>query len=98
MAVETIARPGVVFAVWRGHPTIGDVDAIERLLGETAQSSSGGKVVYVARIPASSAAPDGVVMRYMISRLAGFKKHCSAYHGIIEGNGFGVAVKRGIIT
>lgn len=96
MSVEAIVRPGVVFAVW-GRPTLADVDAIERLLAETA-SSSGGKVVYVARIPSSAPAPDSVVLRYMVSRLGGFKQHCSAYHGIIEGTGFGVAIKRGVIT
>jgi hypothetical protein len=49
-------------------------------------------------IPDGSVAPDGVVVRYMISRLGGFKKYCSAYRAIIEGNGFGVVVKRGVVT
>jgi hypothetical protein len=48
--------------------------------------------------PRQLGGPDGVVVRYMISRLGGFKKHCSAYHAVIEGHGFGVAVKRGVIT
>ncbi len=97
MPVETIARPGVVFALW-GRPTLADFDRIERLIAETASSSPGGKVVYVARIPASAPAPDGALVRYLLSRLGVFKQNCSAYHAIIEGSGFGVAIKRGVIT
>src|SRR5688500_70813 len=61
MPVKTIARPGVVFAVWGGRPTVADVDAIERLLEETASSSAEGRVVYVARIPSCAPAPDSIV-------------------------------------
>ena len=97
MPVETIVRPGVVFAVW-GRPTVADVDKVERLIAKTASSSPGGKVVYVARIPANAPPPDTALVRYLLSRLGVFKEHCSAYHAIIEGSGFGVAIKRGIIT
>jgi hypothetical protein len=54
--------------------------------------------VYVARIPRDAPAPDGIVLRYLLSRIGAYKKYCSAYHAIIEGSGFGVAVKRGVIT
>jgi hypothetical protein len=97
MPVETIVRPGVVFALW-GCPTLADFDKVERLVVEAASSAPGGKVVYVARIPANAPAPDGAVMRHLLSRIGVFKQHCSAYHAILEGSGFGVAMKRGVIT
>lgn len=96
MACELVSVPGAVFALW-GLPTIPDVDRALSAI-ETAAQAHGRPIVYVARIPAKAPPPDAAARSHLDALMPRVMQACSTYHVLLEGEGFGSAVKRGILT
>jgi hypothetical protein len=96
MACQIVRAPGGVFCVW-GKPEAEDVDrVIETLL--LASRDAGGPVVYVTRVPVGAPAPEGRVKELLSQNMARIVGACSSYHVVLEGEGFGSAFKRGVLT
>src|SRR3954463_8588530 len=96
MACKLITTGGGVFALW-GKPEIVDIDRVMAGL-EAAAASCGHPVVYVTRVPTNAPAPDANVRAYLERLMPRLVKACSTYHVVLEGDGFGAAMKRGILT
>jgi len=96
MACEIISTPGAVFALW-GQPTPRDMDRVAAAL-EAAATKCGHPVVYITRVPVN-APPPGPAARARLNQLMPvISKWFSTYHVVLEGVGFGAALKRGILV
>jgi hypothetical protein len=96
MACEIVSTDGAVFAVW-GKPTTSDMDRVLAAL-RAGTDQCGHPVVYITRVPADAPPPDAVARARHDELMPGILKVCSSYHVVLEGEGFGAAVKRGILT
>jgi hypothetical protein len=96
MACVVLSTPGAVFALW-GRPTTPDLERV-LLAVQTAAEQCGHAVVYVTRVPAESPPPDAAARTRLGELMPKLMKVCSTYHVVLEGDGFGAAVKRGILT
>lgn len=96
MSCEVISTQGAVFAVW-GKPEIADMDRV-LTEAEAAAKSCGHPVVYITRVPVDSPAPEALVRAHIERLMPTLLKACSTYHVVLEGDGFGAAMKRGILT
>jgi hypothetical protein len=96
MACEIITTPGAVFVLW-GQPTPADMDRVAEAL-EKAAAACGHPVVYVTRVPVA-APPPGAAARARLNKLMPvIAQWFSSYHVVLEGVGFGAALKRGILV
>lgn len=68
-------------------------DALER-----AASACGHPVVYVTRVPSDAPPPDAVTRAHLDRLMPTILTALSTYHVVLEGEGFGAAMKRGIMT
>lgn len=96
MTVQLISTVGAVFALW-GRPTVADMEIVKEAL-EAAAAACGHPVVYVTRVPVDAPPPDALTRAKIDQLMPGFLQVCSTYHVVLEGEGFGAAVKRGILT
>ena len=96
MACETITTLGAVFATW-GEPELADVERIKAAV-EAAAAASGRPVIYVTRVPVDAPAPNAQVRARLDQAMPELLKLCSTYHAVLEGEGFGAAMKRGVLT
>src|SRR6187431_44127 len=96
MTCDLISTQGAVFAVW-GTPEIADMDRVV-IEAEAAAKSCGHPVVYVTRVPVDAPAPDAQVRAHLERLMPTLLKSCSTYHVVLDGDGFGAAMKRGILT
>ena len=96
MTCEVLSSPGAVFALW-GKPEIVDMDRVRGAV-EAAAAACGHPVVYITRVPADAPAPDAQVRACLDRMLPSMLKACTTYHVVLEGDGFGAAMKRGILT
>jgi len=96
MACDMISTQGAVFALW-GKPELKDIDRVKAEV-EAAAATCGHPVIYVTRVPESAPAPDAQVRAHLDQLMPGILKACSTYHVVLEGAGFGAAMKRGILT
>jgi hypothetical protein len=96
MACEIISTQGAVFALW-GRPTPADMDRVQAAL-QAAAEACGHPVVYVTRVPVNAPPPDAAGRARLNELMPGIVSVCSSYHVVLEGDGFGAAVKRGILT
>lgn len=96
MACEIISTKGALFALW-GRPTPEDMDRVRAAL-QTAADACGHPVVYVTRVPVNAPPPDAAARARLDKLMPGIISVCSSYHVVLEGDGFGAAVKRGILT
>jgi hypothetical protein len=96
MACEIISTKGALFALW-GRPTPEDMDRVRAAL-QTAADACGHPVVYVTRVPVNAPPPDAAARARLDKLMPGIVTVCSSYHVVLEGDGFGAAVKRGILT
>jgi len=96
MACEFITTPGGVFALW-GEPKISDLERVKAAV-EAAAASCGHPIVYVTRVPVDAPAPDAQFRARLEQAMPSFVKACATYHVVLEGDGFGAAMKRGILT
>jgi len=96
MACELITTLGAVFALW-GEPELPDLESVKVAL-ETAATACGHPVVYVTRVPVDAPAPDAQFRARLDQVMPTLLKACSTYHVVLEGDGFGAAMKRGILT
>ena len=96
MSCEIVSTPGAVFALW-GKPEIADMDRVLSALTLGA-AACGHPVVYVTRVPERAPPPDAQVRARLDELMPRLMKACSTYHVVLEGDGFGAAVKRGILT
>ncbi|HEX2734876.1 MAG TPA: hypothetical protein VHM70_24895 [Polyangiaceae bacterium] len=96
MACQIVKTKGAVFAVW-GRPEVADVDRVVAAITETAQQA-GKPIVYLTRVPQGAPAPEGAAKRRMDEILDPVLKNLSSYHVVFEGEGFGAAFKRGVLT
>jgi hypothetical protein len=96
MACDIISNEGAVFALW-GKPSKAD---LERVLNrvELVATAAGSPIVYIARVPSAAPAPDGEVRAHLNQLMPRFVKLCAGYHVVLEGNGFGSALKRCVLT
>jgi hypothetical protein len=96
MACELISTHGAVFALW-GKPELAD---LERVMAEVAAATAkcGHAVVYVTRVPVDAPAPDAEFRARLDQQMPKLLSGCSSYHVVLEGEGFGAAMKRGILT
>jgi hypothetical protein len=91
-----VTVPGGVFALW-GKPTVEDMDRVVETI-EGAARTCGHPVVYVTRVPAQAPAPDAAARARIDRLMPRLKEATSGYHVVLEGEGFGAAVKRGVLT
>ena len=96
MACEFISTLGGVFALW-GEPKISDLERVKAAV-EAAAASCGHPIVYVTRVPVDAPAPDAQFRARLEQAMPSFVKACATYHVVLEGDGFGAAMKRGILT
>jgi hypothetical protein len=96
MACEIVSTEGAVFALW-GKPRVEDMDRVKSAV-EAAAAASGKPVVYVTRVPVDAPAPDSIARARLDQLMPSLVKACSSYHVVLEGEGFGAAIKRGILT
>jgi hypothetical protein len=96
MTCELITTQGAVFALW-GKPEVADVERV-RVAVEAAAAACGHPVVYVTRVPVNAPAPDAQVRAHLDRLMPSLVRACSTYHVVLEGDGFGAAMKRGILT
>jgi hypothetical protein len=96
MACEIISSKGALFALW-GRPAPEDMDRVWAAL-QAAADACGHPVVYVTRVPVSAPPPDAATRARLDKLMPGIVTVCSSYHVVLEGDGFGAAVKRGILT
>ena len=96
MACEIISTRGAVFALW-GKPTPRDMDRVRDAL-QVAADECGYPVVYITRVPVTAPPPDSAARARLDQLMPGIVQICSSYHVVLEGDGFGAAVKRGILT
>jgi hypothetical protein len=96
MAVELISSVGAVFALW-GRPIAADMDQVKEAL-DVAAAACGHPVVYVTRVPVDAPPPDASARARLDQLMPSLLQACSTYHVVLEGEGFGAAVKRGILT
>jgi hypothetical protein len=96
MACEIISTRGALFALW-GKPTPDDMDRVRAAL-QAAADACGHPVVYITRVPVNAPPPDAAARARLDELMPGIVSVCSSYHVVLEGDGFGAAVKRGILT
>ena len=65
---------------------------------QVAADAYGRPVVYITRVPVNAPPPDAAARARLDVLMPGILSVCSSYHVVLEGDGFGVAVKRGILT
>lgn len=95
MACEVIACDGAVFAQW-GVPAVEDVDKVIMAV-RGAAAKAGHPVIYVTRVPAQAPPPDAKVRQRLDALMPELVDLCSAYHVILEGDGFFAAMKRAVL-
>jgi len=95
MACEVFSIPGAVFALW-GKPTVADLERVWNAL-QAATDACGHPVLYVTRIPVNSPPPDAAARVRLDAMMPRISQVCSSYHVVLEGEGFGAALKRGIL-
>jgi hypothetical protein len=96
MTCEIISTAGGVFALW-GKPRVEDMDRV-KVAVELAAAACGHPVVYITRVPVDAPPPDAPARARLDQVMPSLIKACSSYHVVLEGEGFGAAVKRGILT
>ena len=96
MACELISTQGAVFALW-GKPEMPDIDRVKAEV-EAAAAKCGHPIVYVTRVPVNAPAPDAQFRARLDQQIPSMLKVTSTYHVVLEGEGFGAAMKRGILT
>lgn len=96
MACEILSTPGAVFALW-GKPTMADFDHVKAAL-QVAADKHGEPVVYITRVPVKAPPPDSAARARLDELMPSIMGLCSSYHVVLEGEGFGAALKRGILT
>jgi hypothetical protein len=96
MACEIVSTKGALFALW-GRPTPEDIDRVWDAL-QVAADACGHPVVYITRLPVDSPPPDAATRARLDQLMPRISAVCSSYHVVLEGEGFGAAVKRGILT
>jgi len=84
-----------VFAHW-GVPTVEDMDRVAAALRE-ATAKAGHPAIYIARVPADAPPPDADVRRHLDRLMPLIVEQCSAYHVVLEGDGFFAAMKRAVL-
>lgn len=65
---------------------------------QLAADECGHPVVYITRVPRNAPPPDGAARARLDKLMPGIVSVCSSYHVVLEGDGFGAAIKRGILT
>ncbi|HKO52924.1 MAG TPA: hypothetical protein VJV79_34685 [Polyangiaceae bacterium] len=96
MACNLFSSPGAVFVLW-GNPEVSDIDRVIVEV-DAAAASCGHPIVYVTRVPVNAPAPDAQFRSRLDQLMPSILKVCSTYHVVLEGDGFGAAMKRGILT
>ena len=96
MACEIVSTKGALFALW-GRPTVNDMDRVWAAI-QAAADECGHPIVYITRVPRNAPPPDAAVRARLDKLMPGIVSVCSSYHVVLEGDGFGAAVKRGILT
>lgn len=96
MACEVISTEGAVFALW-GKPRAEDMDVVKSAM-LAASAACGHPVVYVTRVPVNAPPPDAAARARLDQVMPSLLEVCSTYHVVLEGEGFGAALKRGVLT
>lgn len=96
MACEIVSTGGAVFALW-GKPTMQDFDRVKAEL-QVAADKHGRPVVYITRVPVNAPPPDTAARARLDALMPSIMALCASYHVVLEGDGFGAALKRGILT
>jgi hypothetical protein len=96
MACQLVTTRGAVFALW-GKPEPADMEQVTIAM-EAAAEACGHPVVYVTRVPVDAPPPDAPARARLNELMPRLVRACSTYHVVLEGEGFGAAVKRGILT
>jgi hypothetical protein len=96
MACEIITTPGAVFVLW-GQPTPGDMDRVAEAL-KSAAAACGYPVVYITRVPVNAPPPGAAARARLNAIMPVISQWFSSYHVVLEGVGFGAALKRGILV
>ncbi len=96
MACEIISTRGAVFSLW-GKPSPRDMDMVAEALDAAAQAC-GHPVVYITRVPVSAPPPNAEARATLDRLMPKLLPLFSSYHVVLEGVGFGSALKRGILV
>src|SRR6478752_4870568 len=96
MACELLTTSGAVFVLW-GAPELSDMDRVMAAV-EGAAAACGHPIVYVTRVPVDAPPPNAAFRARLDELMPSLLKACSTYHVVLEGEGFGAAMKRGVLT
>lgn len=96
MTCDIVRIRGGVFSLW-GTPELSDVALLMREVAQ-AREESGGPILYLTRVPEAAPAPERDVRLEIDRNLPALIASCSSYHVVLEGDGFVVAFKRGVLT
>lgn len=72
------------------------MDRVAEALRE-ATAKAGRPVIYITRVPAQAPPPDAKVRAHLDAMMPEFVERCSAYHVVMEGDGFFAAMKRAVL-
>ncbi len=95
MVCDIISTRGAIFVLW-GVPAVEDMDRVATALRD-AVHESGAPVLYVTRVPVSQPAPSAEVRRHLDELMPTLLQLFSTYHVVLEGDGFGAALKRAVL-
>ena len=95
MACEIVSVPGALFVLW-GQPSPRDMDRIAEALRAAAEAC-GHPVVYITRVPVNAPPPGAAARARLNTLMPTITKWFSSYHVVLEGVGFGAALKRGVL-
>lgn len=80
-----------------GKPTVTDVDRVWSAM-QVAAHECGQPIVYITRVPRNAPPPEAAARTRLDQLVPRIMSVCSTYHVVLEGDGFGAAIKRGILT
>ena len=95
MACQIVSTRGAVFALW-GEAKPADIDQVLAAL-QRAVAECGHPVLYVTRLPVNAPPPDAAARAHLDRLMPNIATLCSTYHVVLEGEGFGAAIKRGVL-
>ena len=96
MACELLTTSGALFVLW-GEPELADMERV-MVAVQSAAATCGHPIVYVTRVPVDAPPPNAQFRARLDELMPTLLKACSTYHVVLEGEGFGAAMKRGVLT
>jgi hypothetical protein len=95
VSCQILRAPGAVFSVW-ATPELDDIESIMKEVREASEAAAH-PIVYITRVPSGAPPPEAPVRARLQATMDELVSMCSSYHVVLEGEGFGAALKRGVL-